>query len=96
MDTADAEIQQTIEDVLDRETARHGIEYHRVRHRDIGDGHWVELHLLFPDTMTVRQAHRIATEIERAVESSLKPSAHVTTHLEPQHDHSRIHRDDAD
>ncbi len=91
MDTADPEVQQQLESLLDETTRRHGIHYHGLRHRDAGDGFLVECHLLFPDTMTVREAHGIATEIEQAIEATLKPAARAITHLEPLQDHARIH-----
>jgi len=91
MDAADPEVQRNLEQLLAHETERQGIRFHDLRHRDSGNGHWVDVHLLFPDTMTVQEAHRIATEIERAIESTLEPGAHVTTHLEPEEDHAVMH-----
>lgn len=55
--------------------------YHQLRHRNIGDAHWVEFHLVFPDNTSLVEAHRIATAIEREVEGTLTPRAYVTTHL---------------
>tara|TARA_R110000850_G_scaffold260668_3_gene388016 strand:+ start:207 stop:443 length:237 start_codon:yes stop_codon:yes gene_type:complete len=57
----------------------------------MGDGHWVDFHLVFEDETTVRDAHEIATEIEREVRRELGPTTTVTTHLEPARDHERIH-----
>lgn len=91
MDTADPEAQRKLTEILDRETARHGLEYHELRHRNIGDAHWVEVHLVFPDGAVLADSHRIATQIEGAIEAELQPRAHVTTHLESAVDHDELH-----
>jgi cation diffusion facilitator family transporter len=91
MDQADPAVQQQLTGILDRETARAGISYHNLRHRNHGDAHWVEVHLLFPDNVLLGDAHRQATAVERVIESSLEPRAHVITHLECQSDHDELH-----
>jgi cation diffusion facilitator family transporter len=91
MDAADPATQQKLVALLDRETAARGLSYHELRHRNLGDAHWVEVHLLFPDGMALREAHRVATEIERVIETALEPRAHVTTHLESVVDHAELH-----
>lgn len=93
MDRADEEVQRRLVEVLDRETAARGVGYHDLRHRNVGDSTWVELHLLFPTNVSLEDAHRAATEIERAVEKSLGSRAHVTSHLEPRDDHDRVHQE---
>lgn len=91
MDTADPVAQKQLVDVLTRETARHGLAYHQLRHRNIGDAHWVEVHLVFPEGTSLVEAHRIATDVERVVATSLEPRAHVTTHLECAATHDELH-----
>jgi cation diffusion facilitator family transporter len=91
MDTADPRTHTQLLEILDREAARHAIAHHHLRHRNVGDAHWVEVHLLFPRDMRIQDAHRIATEIENLIEDSLQPRAHVTTHLECIEDHSEAH-----
>lgn len=91
MDRADPEAQRQLEEILDRETERQGISYHALRHRNVGDSHWVELHFLFPDGTPLAEAHRTATIIEREIERALLPHAHVTSHLECQGDHEVLH-----
>jgi cation diffusion facilitator family transporter len=93
MDRADEEVQRRLVEILDRETVARGVGYHDLRHRSVGDATWVELHLLFPNGMSLREAHRTATEIEIAVEASLGTRAHVTSHLEPREDHDREHEE---
>ena len=91
MDTADPAAQAKLSGILDRETGQRGLGYHQLRHRNLGDAHWVEVHLLFPEGVSLTDAHRTATEIERVVESSLEPRAYVTTHLECASDHEDLH-----
>jgi len=91
MDRADPEIQTRVLHRLDEATRARGLSWHQLRHRHTGDGHWVDFHLLFPDETTVRDAHALATEVERCLVEELGPGTIVTTHLEPSDDHSRIH-----
>lgn len=91
MDTADPNLQRQLEALLTRETERRGIRFHKLRHRYLGHAYAVDVHLLFPDDMSIRDAHRIATEIERAVDDAVDPSAVVYTHLEAIEDHARVH-----
>lgn len=91
MDEADPKIQQLILTLLDRECATHGISHHLMRQRFNGYSYDIDVHLVFPDHLPIRDAHRIATEVERAIQAELHPSAHVTTHLEPHDDHKNIH-----
>jgi divalent metal cation (Fe/Co/Zn/Cd) transporter len=92
MDASDPQIQTRILAVLDRETARHSITYHNLRHRNMGDSYWIDVHLMFPAGMLLSDAHRTATSIESCLETSIQPSAHVTTHLESALDHDVLHR----
>jgi cation diffusion facilitator family transporter len=91
MDRADPEAQRQLVEILERETDRQGISYHALRHRNVGDSQWVELHFLFPDGTPLAEAHRTATGIEREIERALLPRAHVTSHLECQGDHEVVH-----
>jgi cation diffusion facilitator family transporter len=91
MDMADPQVQQQLTGILDRETARHAITYHDLRHRSLGDAHWVEVHLIFPEGVSLREAHRTATSIETVIEQALEPRAHVTSHLESSDDHDELH-----
>jgi len=62
-----------------------GIDYHALRTRRAGRVRMVDMHLLVPGEMTVRDGHRVADEIEDAIRASLPGSA-VLTHLEPIED----------
>ncbi len=92
MDTADAKLNAVLDAALRRETERHGLKFHALRHRDAGEMHYVEVHLLFADDIMLRDAHRIATAIEHAVEASVENPVLITTHLECQGDHDELHQ----
>lgn len=59
-----------------------GIEYHALRTRRAGRVRMVDMHLLVPGEMTVREGHRVADEIEQTIRAAL-PGSVVLTHLEP-------------
>jgi cation diffusion facilitator family transporter len=87
MDATDPEVNRLIGEMVAREAGRRGVAHHNLRHRNIGDAHLVEFHLTFPDDTLLRDAHRVATEIEDALEREIKPAAQVITHLECEGDH---------
>ncbi|MEM8953503.1 MAG: cation diffusion facilitator family transporter [Verrucomicrobiota bacterium] len=91
MDRADPKVTARVEACLDEQMEKHGISYHRMRHRDLGTGHWVDLHLVFDDEVSVKDAHAVATEVERAVREDLGGTTVVTTHLEPKWDRAHAH-----
>ena len=70
-----------------------GLDYHALRTRRAGRLRLVEMHLLVPGEMSVREGHRIADEIEQKIRAQL-PGAAVLTHLEPIEDPAS-YRDDA-
>jgi cation diffusion facilitator family transporter len=91
MDEADPVVHRTLIAILDRETSVRGLRYHDLRHRNVGDAHAVEFHIVFPDGESLARAHLEATAIEEVIERSLKPRAFVTTHLECESDHGGLH-----
>ncbi len=91
MDEADPEVHAKLTAMLDRETQQRGMGYHQLRHRNLGDANWVEVHLLFPEGASLVEAHRTATAIEEVIENALEPRAFVTTHLECASDHEHLH-----
>lgn len=94
MDEADPALAQDLEKALAAATAAHGVTYHALRHRDAGHVHYVDVHLLFPDDISLWDAHRAATEIESAVIHSVERKVHITTHLECVGDHENLHPGD--
>jgi cation diffusion facilitator family transporter len=93
MDAADPKMDEVIREVMTEETNRLGVQFHELRHRRAGNKTWIEVHLLFPDQTSLKNAHGQATEIEDAVMRRLGPGVQISTHLEPREDHARIHHD---
>ena len=91
MDTADPAVHKEIIEILKTETDKHNILFHHVLHRNLGNLLWIDLHLLFPEDMSIKEAHHIATQIENSVEKNLDQDAYVTTHLEAIEDHEEVH-----
>lgn len=94
MDQADPLLTHALDESLARETAQRGVTFHALRHRNAGHVHYVDVHFLFPDDISLREAHRIATQIESAVQHSVSHQVHLTTHLECAGDHEELHPGD--
>ncbi len=84
LDESDPMMEKNIRELLDREVAQRGLSYHNLRHRHSGRTHWIEFHLVFPDQLTVGEAHDSATEIEASIADLLRPNGRVISHLEPK------------
>lgn len=94
MDEANPELAKELDLALARETSARGVSFHALRHRDAGQVHYVDVHFLFSDDILLRDAHRIATEIETAVVKAVEEPIHITTHLECEGDHDELHPND--
>jgi cation diffusion facilitator family transporter len=94
MDAADPATQNRLRSILDRETRSNAITYHNLRHRNTGDAHWIDVHLVFPGGVLLSDAHETATRIEQSICREIEPRAHVTTHLESALDHDKLHTGD--
>jgi cation diffusion facilitator family transporter len=92
LDYSDPKIGHQIRDRLDVICEELGLQYHGVRFRTTGYRQIIEIHLLFPHTMAVGEAHRLATMLEERLTIDLEVPAEVTTHLESLEDHSEVHR----
>jgi len=91
MDKADPQTELKLRASLTSECEKWNISYHRLKFRDIGGTLDIDVDLLFPDEMPIKQAHEIATTIERSVTGSIAGKAIISTHLEPIRHHSTIH-----
>ncbi len=92
MDTVDPRDHERIVRILDRAVEVGIIRgYHQLRHRRMDNQLWVEVHLLFPDDISLQKAHERASRIEMAIRCVF-PGEHVVvlTHLEPEH-HEQAH-----
>jgi cation diffusion facilitator family transporter len=91
MDYSDPDTGHALRQKLDAVCAEMGLQYHGVRFRNMGQRLHVEVHLLFPYTATVGEAHRLATALEERLPQELGTRAEIVTHLEALEDHSRVH-----
>ncbi len=91
LDYSDPNVGHEIRARLDALCQELGLEYHGVRFRTTGYRQIIEVHLLFPDSMRLGEAHRLATQVEERLALDLEMPAEVTTHLESLEDHSEVH-----
>jgi|SRR6516165_4728319 len=91
LDYSDPDAGQEIRQKLDAICGELGIRYHGVRFRTTGYRQLVEVHLLFPATILLTDAHRLATLVEERLPKELSMPAEVITHLETEHDHEQVH-----
>jgi cation diffusion facilitator family transporter len=91
LDYSDPMVGHQIRARLDTLCAELGVEYHGVRFRATGQRQLIEVHLLFPDSMKLGAAHRLATIVEERLAEDLEMPAEVITHLESLEDHSEVH-----
>jgi cation diffusion facilitator family transporter len=66
-------------------------EHHGLRVRHTGHRTLIEIHLLFPFAVTLGDAHRRATVLEKHLASVLDEEVEVVTHLESLEDHAAVH-----
>ena len=91
LDYSDPEEGKQIREKLDALCGELGVTYHGVRYRATGYRQLIEVHLLFPHTTAVGDAHRLATAIEERLPIELGKPAEVITHLESLEDHEAVH-----
>jgi len=91
LDHSDPEIGREIRGKLDALCSELGLQYHGVRYRTTGYRQLIEVHLLFPHSMAVGEAHRLATLLEERLPPELSVPAEVFTHLESEEDHAAVH-----
>lgn len=91
MDSAQEEDLDKAESILKESLQGHDVTYHALRLRSLGQHLSIDLHLVFDDKLSIRDAHDMATMLEHKLSSAFHPPAVVMTHLEPRHDHDRLH-----
>ncbi len=92
MDESDAAFDAEVRQILEREVRQHDVEFHGLRHRNAGTKRLIEVHLLFPDDITLARAHEQATAVERALHAAFPSPVDVITHLEPKSEHDACHK----
>jgi cation diffusion facilitator family transporter len=92
MESADPEETVAILSVLEDAVRTGDIsQFHQLRHRRVNDQVWVEYHLLFPEHLSITEAHLRSHEVEdRIVALFPRDEVYVTAHLEPD-THDRAH-----
>lgn len=91
LDYGDPAAGRKIREKLDAICDELGISYHGVRFRTTGYRQIIEVHLLFPHSTPVGEAHRLATILEERLPRELAIPAEIITHLESLEDHSDVH-----
>ena len=89
MEYADPEDTRAFKILLDEAVKAETIlGYHQLRHRRVDNQIWVEYHLLFPDELSVYDAHARSHDVEDSMHALFgTDTVIVTAHLEPeQHD----------
>jgi cation diffusion facilitator family transporter len=91
LDYADPETDATLRSLLDRSVTEVGGTWHGLRFREAGGRLMADVHLLFPSSFSLGEAHRRATLVEDQVATALKRPVDITSHLEAVEDHEAIH-----
>jgi divalent metal cation (Fe/Co/Zn/Cd) transporter len=92
MDERDSQLDETVRGVLAQAVPREVVEYHGLRHRQMGNSIFIDVHLLFREDAPLRLAHATATRLEEQIAAALEPQqVVVTTHLECAEGHGNHH-----
>lgn len=86
MDASNPDLEHRARTVLAQFCEFEHLTFHRFRLRESGTCVYIDVHLQFPDTMSIDEAHRIATRAERVITDALGLNTDITTHLEPMND----------
>lgn len=94
MDVRNPEADKALRTILDREKEKGELftDWHHLRHRTSGSTTWIQLHLVFPDGMSLQNAHEKATTVERMMIDALESDAVINIHLEPHESHESAHK----
>lgn len=91
MDESNPETDARLRALFEEATAKRNVRFHGLRHRNAGNKILVEVHLLFPNNISIAEAHEQATLIEREIHKAFPSQLEVLTHLEPVEGHDEIH-----
>ncbi len=92
LDYADPAVGHTLRRRLDEVCGNLGVPYHGVRFRHSGRQVLLQVHLLFPYSTPVGEAHKLATLVEDRLRETCEDLVQVETHLESIEDHGETHR----
>lgn len=65
-------------------------EFHKLRMRRVGSKVVVESHILVEETLTIKEAHDIANEVEKAIDLAFDGQSLVNMHLEPYNEEESL------
>lgn len=91
MDSRDPTVDKTIRNELSRELPGSMINVHNLRHRTTGQTTWIELHAVFKEQVSLKDAHDDATLLEKRLINAVRGDVIVTIHLEPEGHHEEVH-----
>lgn len=91
LDYADPGVATDLTVRLNRLAAEYGVVWHNLRFRTTGKRTIAEVHLLFPASTPIGDAHELATSIEARLEADFGAPLELITHLEAQEDHELRH-----
>ncbi len=83
----DTEEREAIRNIIESYSAEY-VEYHDLRTRRAGAEEHIDLHLVVPSEMTVKQAHDLCDRIEADIKR-LSSQANVLIHIEPEHEQKK-------
>ncbi len=93
MDRTNPKLTREVKKLCIEMNNKHLTDAHNIKTRSTGNSTWVDLHLIFPDEISLRIAHLEATKIERHIAKNLEGQVFVNSHLEPDKHHDQHHAD---
>lgn len=91
MDSRNPAVDKAIRNELNKELPGSMVDVHNLRHRTTGSTTWIELHAIFKEKVTLKEAHDDATVLEKRLINAVKGDVIVTIHLEPEGHHEEVH-----
>jgi cation diffusion facilitator family transporter len=79
-----ASIAESVHDRIRAVAARRNLAIHEITVQQIDDGLHVEQHLEVDETMSLRQAHELVTDLEAEIRSEIPAIASILTHIESE------------
>jgi cation diffusion facilitator family transporter len=86
MDASNPELDHRARTALQQFCEFEHLTFHRFRLRESGTCVYIDVHLQFPEDMSIEAAHTLASRAELVIANSIGQYADITTHLEPAND----------
>lgn len=91
MDSRNPDVDEAIRKELSKDLPGAMIDVHNLRHRTTGNTTWIELHAVFKEKVSLKEAHDDATLLEKRLINCARGDVIVTIHLEPEGHHEKVH-----